>query len=98
MSLQIDPEEIETRYLHDFAALAGAHVLEIGCGDARLTWRYAHATWRVIGVDLDLTRLLATRQSTPAELGAKASFLAADAVFLPFPRAAFDVAILAWSL
>src|SRR5512136_1263586 len=98
MSLQIDPEEIETRHLHDFAGLAGARVLEIGCGDARLTWRYAHATRRVIGVDLDLPRLLAACQSTPAELGAKASFLAADAIFLPFPTAAFDVVILAWSL
>ena len=98
MSLQIDPEEIETRHLHDFAALAGARVLEIGCGDARLTWRYAHATQRVIGVDVNLTRLLEACQSTSAELAAKVSFLAADAVFLPFPRAAFDDVILAWSL
>ncbi len=98
MSLQIDPEEIETHHLHDFAALAGARVLEIGCGDGRLTWRYVQATRRVIGVDLDLTRLLSACQSTPAELAAKASFLAADAVFLPFPSAAFDVVILAWSL
>jgi ubiquinone/menaquinone biosynthesis C-methylase UbiE len=98
MSHQLDPEEIETSYLHHLAPLADAQVVEIGCGDARLTWRYARAARRVTGVDPDLSGLQDAREDAPVELRAKTSFAAADALFLPFATAAFDIAILAWSL
>ncbi len=37
MSLLKDPERTETKYLHKFVDLAGKQLLEIGCGDGRLT-------------------------------------------------------------
>ncbi len=33
-----DPENIERRYLERYAAQYGGRVLDIGCGDGRLTW------------------------------------------------------------
>ena len=44
MTVQTDPEGTEAKYLRRFAGFDGAprqRVLEIGCGDGRLTWRYA---------------------------------------------------------
>jgi ubiquinone/menaquinone biosynthesis C-methylase UbiE len=98
LTLQLDPEATETRYLHDLVHLAGKHVVEIGCGDGRLTWRYARTARRVAGVDLDPARLQTARSDCPRDLRAKAAFALADSLALPFPQETFDVALLAWSL
>jgi len=41
MVIRTDPENNETRALFDLADFKSKRVLEIGCGDGRLTWRYA---------------------------------------------------------
>ena len=41
MMIRVDPENNEPRALFDLADFNGRSVLEIGCGDGRLTWRYA---------------------------------------------------------
>jgi cyclopropane fatty-acyl-phospholipid synthase-like methyltransferase len=41
MTVRIDPEGNETDALFALVELEGQEVLEIGCGDGRLTWRYA---------------------------------------------------------
>ena len=41
MTIRTDPENNETRALLDMANFGGQHVLEIGCGDGRVTWLYA---------------------------------------------------------
>ena len=38
---RIDPEEVETRVIHDLIDFVGKDVLEIGCGEGRMTWRFA---------------------------------------------------------
>lgn len=49
-----DPEEHETAaLLHIVPSIVGARVLEIGCGDGRLTERYAHSARSIIAVDPD---------------------------------------------
>jgi len=91
-----DPESTETHHLLDFAPLAEAHVLEIGCGDGRLTRRYIDAGRKVVGVDLDQDRLRTARQNlSPVS---RLSFVLANATFLPFRSETFDLALLAWSL
>ena len=91
-----DPTEIETRYLHEFLEVANARVLEIGCGDGRLTWRYAASAGRVIAFDPYLESLQAAVNNVSPSM--PVSFTQARAQALPFPRETFDGAILAWSL
>lgn len=98
MSTQHDPEGVETQYLYDVANLADARVLEIGCGDGRLTWRYAAFARRVTATDPDPTRLLAARRECLPGLRSSLSLAQVKAEALPFPNATFDLAILAWSL
>lgn len=98
MPVKLDPEGNEIRCLHDFVEIPGAQFLEIGCGDGRLTWKYAAVAQRVIGLDPDSVRLTNARLACPSELQAKVSFLQAHAETIPLPDASFDGIILAWSL
>jgi len=93
-----DPEEVETRFVHDFVDVGGAHVLEIGCGDGRLTWRYANRAGRVTAVDIDTLRLAQAVAARSAALNQRVSFVKASAIDLPFRKETFDRAILAWAL
>jgi len=89
-----DPEGQESQYLGDFLSLSGARVLEIGCGDGRLTRQYADYAAFVAGIDPDWERLAGVRETPLSNAG----FARASALALPFAAGAFDCAILAWSL
>jgi ubiquinone/menaquinone biosynthesis C-methylase UbiE len=97
MTLQKDPEGTETRYLNQIVDCTNKRVLEIGSGDGRLTWRYAHPAGRVTGIDLDADELRVAVNDRPASLNETVAFMMANSVNLPFPHETFDIAILAWS-
>ena len=99
MTVQIDPEGTESTYLHRFAEFRQgiSHVLELGCGDGRLTWRYAGSAGRVTGIDLLADDLRLAVADRPANLIKQVNFARASAASLPFKSRAFDLAIFAWS-
>ncbi len=96
MTLFKDPERTETKTLHRFADFTGKRVLEIGCGDGRLTWQYAKGTKFVTGIDLNADDLRVATIDRPSDL--PVSFARADSIHIPFAKEKFDIAILAWSL
>ena len=98
MSLERDPHGNETRFLHQIGHFSGARVLEVCCGEGRLTWRYANATRSTVAIDPDHERLSVARKACPAELRERLHFVLADAEHLPLRHSQFDRAILAWSL
>ena len=98
MTIQKDPERNETKYLHKFADFSGKRVLEIGCGEGRLTWQYAKETRSTVGIDLDKDSLRVATIDRPSDLENKVYFSRAMSEQLPFSKETFDIAILAWSL
>ncbi len=98
MSLQKDPEGNEKKYLHKFADFKNKRVLEIGCGEGRMTWKYASASNLTIGLDPDRDALRVARADSHADLRGQVHFANASARNIPFTKETFDIAILAWSL
>lgn len=97
MTLQKDAERNETKYLHKLADFEGKRVLEVGCGEGRLTWQYAKETLTTIGIDPDQDALRVATVDRPADLRSKVCFSLAKAEQLPFSKETFDLAIFAWS-
>ena len=98
MTLQKDPERNESKYLHKFADLTAKRVLEVGCGEGRMTWQYANAAHTTIGIDSDRDSLRIARVDRPYDLEGKTHFACAASEYLPFSKETFDIAVLAWSL
>ena len=97
MPIRKDPEGTETLHLQKGTDFTGRRVLEVGCGDGRLTWRYAASAGRVTGIDPDAEALAAAAAARPDNLRQAVSFVRASSLNLPFPREKFDFALLAWS-
>ena len=100
MTLQSDPERNEIRFLHKFADFAASRkrVLEIGCGEGRMTWQYAKETSSTVGIDVEADALRVANIDRPYDLTGKVHFSRAESEYLPFSKETFDMVILAWSL
>lgn len=93
-----DPERTEIQALVRHAPLRGARVLDIGCGDGRLTRRIAGLVRSAVGIDPDAEQIERARQKLPAHLHHKVRFQVGHAETLRFPSQSFDAVILSWSL
>jgi len=98
MTIQKDAERNETEYLHRFVDFTGKRVLEVGCGEGRLTWQYAKETRQTVGIDLDQDALRVATIERPSDLKDGVHFSRAMSEQLPFSKETFDIAVLAWSL
>jgi ubiquinone/menaquinone biosynthesis C-methylase UbiE len=94
----IDPEGVEVDELHRALDFRGLRVLEIGCGDGRLTQRFARETAAVLATDPDEERIAYARSHTPPELRDRVRFEVAAADELDVPRASVDLVFFSWSL
>jgi len=99
MNLQRDPEGFERKTLHKFVDVKDKLVLEVGCGEGRLTWQYAAASKLTVGFDIDHDALRVARaDSQDKSCGTCTCFAEAGASNIPFANETFDIAIMAWSL
>jgi ubiquinone/menaquinone biosynthesis C-methylase UbiE len=95
---RIDPEGAKTTALARLAPVDGLRVLELGCGDGRLTFRYADAAASVLGVDPDHHRIADARAALPPVLAERVSFAVVGAAEADAQRASFDLALFSSSL
>ncbi len=93
-----DPEGAEIRALGALVDFRGRRVLEIGCGDGRMTWLYAGDAKAVLAVDEDEDSIQEARATLAPPLSDRVEFRVASAESLEVPRQRFDIAFLSWSL
>lgn len=94
--VRVDPERRETRVLRRNVPFAGARVLDIGCGDGRLSNRIRGWVRSIAGVDMAGEEV--RRAHARKRLEGIARFAVADASRLPFQDRSFDLALFSWSL
>ena len=98
MPLRVDPERNELHALKRALDWRGREVLEIGCGDGRLTRRLAALGARVRAIDPDAALVRAARRGTAAKDRPRIRFRVGRAGRLEYPAATFDAVLLSWSL
>jgi len=100
MAVRIDPNSSDSRALLAMVDLSGRHVLEIGCGDGRFTWRYADKAGRVMAIEPSAAQVALAREQVPSQLRDRIEFhnIAFEDFAASSAPAVFDIVILSWSL
>ena len=100
MTIRTDPENNETRALFDCVDFKGQHVLEIGCGDGRVTWRYADKAAHVTAIDPSAKQIAQANKDLPSHLIDRIEFhnIAFEDFAAASAPSAFDIVILSYSL
>ena len=84
---------IELKKIDEFITLKGKRVLEIGCGDGRLTAFLAGKGARVVAIDPDETRIEAAKATVK-----EVDFRIGSGEALEFPLESFDLVFFSFSL
>jgi ubiquinone/menaquinone biosynthesis C-methylase UbiE len=92
------PPGLELRLIRRFIDPKGRRVLEIGCGNGRLTREYARLTKHVLAIEPDPASISEARQAFAAEGITNVSFRVGSAQRVRFGGGAFDIALFSWSL
>jgi ubiquinone/menaquinone biosynthesis C-methylase UbiE len=98
MAIEVDPAGAEPSAILQAVDFRNAHVLEVGAGDGRLTFRYAEEARSVVGIDTKEPEIRSAAKVTRAEFRGYAQFLCASATALPFSGEEFEIVLLASSL
>ncbi len=98
MVKRIDPEGIEMRTVQKHINFADKNVLEIGCGDGRLTFKYAEMTSKVTALDPDAESIKRAEANNSRELSRKLEFRVGKGEELSLPEDSFDIVFFTYSL
>ena len=85
-----------TRFV-SLADFSGASVIEVGCGDGRLTAGLAEEAASVFAFDSD-AEAVATAQAQLAEHDECVTFQVGSARQIEIPRTQYDIVVFSWSL
>lgn len=96
--VRFDPERAEIRTLLRSVPLRGVRVLEVGCGDGRLTRRILGAARHLEAIDADRDQIIRAREFTSRLLRRRVRYEVGSAESLPFGPRSFDVVLFSWSL
>ncbi len=98
MNRVLDPEGAHLAALRRLGDFRGRRVLELGCGDGRLTVGIAPDAASVLAFDPDAEAVGKARRSLPAELADLVAYRVASGKKIEIEPASFDLALFSWSL
>ena len=99
MALVIDPAKVEIRMLKQAVDWEGKHVLEVGCGEGRLTQRILGlGVRRIMAIDTNTERISKAKRNLPAPLKRMVTFHALQAEEIKYPRSTYDIVLFSWVL
>jgi 2-polyprenyl-3-methyl-5-hydroxy-6-metoxy-1,4-benzoquinol methylase len=93
-----DEAGVEKAAIVGLVSLDGKRVLDVGCGEGRLTTFAAARGASVYAFDPDAERVAAARAALTSEQRRRVRFAVHDGQARDLPRERFDVALCGWSL
>jgi len=99
MTLVMDPAGAEIRALKRTTNWRGKRVLEVGCGDGRLTLRLAGFNPdKIVAFDPDPKLIRTARKNLPEKYKAKIQYRVGNAEHVKYKANQFDVVVFSWVL
>ncbi|MHA1992405.1 MAG: class I SAM-dependent methyltransferase [Candidatus Hodarchaeales archaeon] len=93
-----EPKGIELQTMYKYLDFKDKNVLEVGCGNGRLTYQFADITRKVVAIDPDVENIKRAKKDLPESLGSKLEFHIQSAENLSFINDTFDIALFSYSL
>jgi 2-polyprenyl-3-methyl-5-hydroxy-6-metoxy-1,4-benzoquinol methylase len=94
----LDPEGAHLAALRRLADFRDRRVLEMGCGDGRLTVGMAVDAASVLAFDPDAEAVERARRFLPTELAERVTYRVASGKEIELERLSFDLVVFSWSL
>jgi predicted RNA methylase len=94
----LDREGAHLAALRRLGDFRGRRVLEMGCGDGRLTPGLAAGAASVLAFDPDAEAVERARRALPSELAARVAYRVASGKAFEIEPASFDLVVFSWSL
>ena len=99
MVIRVDPERNEIRALKEVGTWHDKKVLEIGCGDGRLTLRLATLRPKLIhAIDPNADLIRTARKNLPAGFSKQIRYKVGSTNELKYPAHTFDMVVFSWVL
>jgi predicted RNA methylase len=94
----LDPEGAHLAALRRLGDFGGRRVLEMGCGEGRLTLGTAVDAAQVFAFDPDAKAIARARDALPDELAGRVTYEVASATRIDLELHSFDLGVFSWSL
>ncbi len=100
MPVVADPEGVSAKILQEFLDFTDKRILEIGCGEGRITRDIADRSSHITAIDPLEEDIQFAIENTPTHLKRKIDYQALAIAEFPLPEdsAKFDIALFTWSL
>ena len=98
MERALDPEGAHAAAVRSLVDLRGLDVLEVGCGEGRLTFELAGDARSWLATDPSAEYVAAARRAVPAALEDRVRFAVAGGAEVESDAAEFDLVFFSWSL
>ena len=99
MTIRVDPQGNEIGLMKTIGSWRDKKVIEIGCGDGRLTQRIAHLGPKLIqAIDPDPSLISTARKTLPEAFAKQIRYKTGTAEDLKYPPEAFNIAVFSWVL
>ncbi|HEU4612429.1 MAG TPA: class I SAM-dependent methyltransferase [Kofleriaceae bacterium] len=94
----LDPEGAHLAALRRLGEFEGRSVLEMGCGEGRLTLGLARDAAHVLAFDPDADAVMRARTALPDDLAERVTYQVASAKEIELEPHSFDLVVFSWSL